>query len=65
MVDDTNWLANIVPIAVKDKKVRMFVNYQDLNKACPKDNFLLPYIDTLVNSVASSMMYSFINEFLG
>ena len=45
VVDDTRWLANIVPVPKKDGKVRMCVDYRDLNKACPKDDFLLPYID--------------------
>ena len=36
------WLANIVPVPKKDGKVRMCVDYRDLNKACPKDDFPLP-----------------------
>ena len=65
MVDDTKWLANIVPIPKKDGKVRMCVDYRDLNKACPKDDFPLPHIDTLVDSAASSAMYSFMDGFSG
>ena len=42
------WVANIVSISKKDGKVRMCVDYRDLNRASPKDNFLLPHIDTLV-----------------
>ena len=38
------WLANIVPVPKKDGKVRMCVDYRDLNKASPKDNFPLPHI---------------------
>jgi len=34
------WVANIVPFPKKDGKVRMCVDYQDLNRASPKDNFL-------------------------
>ena len=63
MVDDTQWLANIIPIPEKDEKVRMCMDYRDLNKACPKDNFFLPHIDTLVDSAASSAMYSFMDGF--
>jgi hypothetical protein len=37
------WLANIVPVPKKDGKVRMCVDYRDLNKASPKDVFPLPH----------------------
>ena len=57
------WLANIVPVPKKDGKVRMCVDYRDLNKACPKDDFPLPHIDVLVDSAALSAMYSFADGF--
>ena len=63
--EDTHWLANIVPVPKKDGKVRMCVDYRDLNKAYPKDDFSLPHIDTLVDSAASSAMYSFMDGFTG
>ena len=56
VVEDTQWLDNIVPVSKKDGKVRMCVDYRNLNKAYPKDDFLLPHIDTLVDSAASSVM---------
>ena len=65
VVEDTQWLANIVPVPKKYGKVRMCVDYRDLNKACPKDDFPLPYIDALVDSAASSAMYSFMDGFAG
>ena len=43
----------------------MCVDYIDLNKACLKNNFFLPHIDTLVDSAASSAMYSFMDGFSG
>ncbi|RDX61861.1 hypothetical protein CR513_59870, partial [Mucuna pruriens] len=44
------WVANIVPVLKKDGKVRMCVDYKDLNRASPKDNFPLPHIDMLVDN---------------
>ena len=63
VVDYPQWLANIVPVPKKDGKVRMCVDFRDLNKACPKDDFPLPYIDVIVDSAASSVMYSFMDGF--
>ena len=33
-------------------KWRMCVDFTDLNRACPKDSYPLPRIDTLVDSTA-------------
>ena len=65
VVEDTHWLANIVPVPKKDGKIRMCVHYRDLNKAYLKDDFPLPHIDTLVDSVAVSAMYSCMDGFAG
>ena len=46
------WVANIVPIPKKDGKVQICVDYRDLNRASPKDNFPLPHIDILVDNTA-------------
>jgi hypothetical protein len=39
------WLANPVLVKKKNGKWRMSVDYTSLNKACPKNPFLLPRID--------------------
>ena len=38
------WLANIVMVK-KNRKWRVCVDFTNLNKACPKDPFLIPRID--------------------
>ena len=43
----------------------MCVDFMDLNKACPKDNYPLPQIDTLVDSTARHELLSFMDTFLG
>lgn len=45
-------MANIVIIPKKDGNVNICVDYQDLNRASPKDDFLLPHIDVLVDNIA-------------
>ena len=44
------WVTNIVPVSKKDGKVRMCMEYQDLNQASLKDNFPLPLIDIIVDN---------------
>lgn len=41
----------------------MCVNFTDLKKACPKDSFSLPRIDTLVDSMAGHRTLSFLDTF--
>jgi hypothetical protein len=62
-VQFTTWLANIVMVKKKNKKWRMCIDFTDLNKAWPKDNFPLPKIDTLVDQAAGSEMLSFLDCF--
>ena len=44
-------------------KWRMCVDFMDLNKACPKDNYPLPWIDTLVDLTARHQLLSFMDAF--
>ena len=65
VVDYPEWLANFVPVPKKDRRVKICVDYRDLNKACPKDDFLLPHIDVLIDNATAFAMYSFIDGFFG
>ena len=44
-------------------KWRMCVDFTDLNKACPKDNYPLPRVDILVDSIAQHQLLSFMDVF--
>ena len=46
-------------------KWRMCIDFTDLNKACPKDSYPLPRIDTLVDSTARNQLLSFMDAFSG
>ena len=39
------WLANTIVVKKKSGKWQVCVDFTDLNKACPKDIFLMPKID--------------------
>ena len=60
-----DWVTNVVPVIKKNGKVRVCVDFCDLNKATPKDNFPLPHIDVLVDNIAGNHLFSFMDGFLG
>jgi hypothetical protein len=41
----TDWVFNLVPIDKKQGTIHVCVDYRDINKACPKDNFPTPFVD--------------------
>ncbi|KAA0041027.1 RNA-directed DNA polymerase-like protein [Cucumis melo var. makuwa] len=55
------WVANIVPVPKKDEKVRMCMDYRDLNRASSKDNFPLPHINMLVDNTVGYSTFSFMD----
>ena len=54
-----------MPVAKKDGRVRVCIDYRNLNVACPKDDFPLPHIDLLVDNTARFEMPSFMDGFSG
>ena len=59
------WLANVVPVRKKNGQIRVCVDFRDLNKACPKDDFPLPNLDMLIETTANHEMFSFMDGFSG
>ena len=45
-----DWLANVMIVKKANRKWRICVDFTDLNKACPKDSYPLPWVDILVDS---------------
>eukprot|EP00253_Pinus_taeda_P019382 PITA_19382 len=41
----TDWVSNIVPVMKKKGRIRVCIDYRDVNQACPKDNYPTPFID--------------------
>ena len=44
------WLANTVVVKKKNGKWKVYVDFTNLNRACPKDPFPMPKIDQLVDA---------------
>jgi hypothetical protein len=55
----------VVVIPKKDGKIWVCVDYRDLNKVSPKDDFPLPYIDVLVDNATKNSTSSFMDGFSG
>jgi hypothetical protein len=54
------WISNIVPVEKKGtKKLRVCIDFRDLNKATPKDEYPMPIADFLINSASGHSILSF------
>ena len=59
------WLANIVPVMKKNGQVRICVDFRDINRTCPKDDFPTPMTEMLIDSVTGYGALSFMDGFSG
>jgi hypothetical protein len=59
------WLANPVLVLKKNGTWRMYVDYTDLNKACPSDPFSLPRIDQIIDATAGCECLCFLDAYSG
>jgi hypothetical protein len=59
------WLANTVMVKKANGKWRMCIDFTYLNKACSKDEFQLPRIDSLVDAAVSSKLMNLLDYYSG
>ena len=64
-VEYHEWLANVVLVKKENDKWRFCIDFTDINRACPKDSFPLPWIDLIVDATAGHELLSFIDAFSG
>lgn len=62
MTDYPEWLADIVSVPKKDGKIKKCVDYLDLNKASPEDDFSFPHIDYVVDNTAGHVLFSYMDS---
>jgi hypothetical protein len=46
------WISSVVPVQKKDGRWRVCVDFRDLNRATPKDEYPMPVAETLINAAA-------------
>jgi len=61
----TDWVSNNVLVNKKQGTIRICIDYRDINRAYPKDNYLTPYIDQIIDDCAGSEIFSFMDGFSG
>jgi hypothetical protein len=44
-----DWVSNIVSVNRKQCTISVCVDYKDIKKACPKDNFPTPFVNQIVD----------------
>jgi hypothetical protein len=53
------WISSIVPVQKKDGRWRVCVDFRDLNRATPKDEYPMHIAETLINAAAGNKILSF------
>jgi len=59
------WLANPLVVPKANGKLRICIDYTNLNKACLKNPYPLPRIDQIVDSTSGCELLSFIDAYSG
>ena len=57
-----DWISNIVPVEKKgSNKLRVCIDFRDLNRATPKDEYPIPIADMLINDASRYKVISFLD----
>ena len=59
------WISNVVPVYKKNEKLRVCIDFRDLNKATPIDGYPMPIADMLVDAAAGHKVISFMDGNVG
>ena len=55
------WISNVVPVYKKNGKLRVCIDFRNLNKATPMDGYPMPIADMLVDAAARHKVISFMD----
>jgi hypothetical protein len=55
------WISSVVPVQKKDSRWQVCVDFRDLNRATPKDEYPMPIAETLINAAAGHKILSFMD----
>jgi hypothetical protein len=56
------WVSNVVPVEKKNiGKIRVCVDFRNLNRATPKDEYPMPVVDVLINNASGHKVLTFLD----
>jgi len=64
-ISDSEWVSPLVLVPKKNGKLRICVDYIELNKSTKKYHFPLPFIDQVLDRLARKRLFSFLDGFNG
>jgi hypothetical protein len=56
------WISSILPVQKKDGWWQVCVDFRDLNRATPKEEYLMPVAEMLINVAAGNKILSFMDH---
>jgi hypothetical protein len=57
-----DWVLNIVPVEKKNtEKIRICVDFRNLNRATPMDEYPMPIADLLIDSASGNKVINFLD----
>jgi len=59
------WVANSIPLRKKNGKIRLCVDFRNLNQVSLKDNYPFPPMEQILCTVSRACYFSMIDGYLG
>ena len=61
----TEWVSNPIPVDKKHGAIQICIDFHDLNRSCPKDNFPSQFINQILDECVESEVFYFMDGFYG
>jgi len=64
-IPNNEWISNVVPVYKRNGKLRVCIDFRNLNKAAPMDSYPMAVADLLVDAAAGHRIISFMDGNVG
>lgn len=61
----SSWVANIIPVQKKNGDIKICIEFQNLNLEYVKDNYQLPMMDHILQTINGLEMFSLMDGYFG